>query len=46
MGPALLLIVACIYLGVAADYALNAKYGLALAWGAYAIANVGFAVQK
>lgn len=45
MGPALLLIVACIYLGVAADYALDAKYGDALAWGAYAVANVGFALR-
>lgn len=43
MSAALLLIVAVMYFGVALDYAMQARYGMALAWGAYALANLGFA---
>jgi hypothetical protein len=45
MGPGLLLFVAAIYLIVAADYLGNDRYGMALAFVAYALANVGFALD-
>lgn len=45
MGPALLLLVAVIYVGVAANYALDGRWGMALAFTAYALANLGFAMD-
>lgn len=46
MAPGLLFFVAIIYLGVAVDYAIHARYGMAVAWAAYAAANVGFALDR
>jgi hypothetical protein len=43
MGAGLLLFVACIYLAVAADYARQSRYGMAVAFVAYGLANLGFA---
>lgn len=43
MGAGLLLFVGLIYGVVALDYAHHARYGMALAFLAYALANVGFA---
>ena len=43
VSAALLLLVAAIYCSVAIDYAMSARYGMALAWAAYALANIGFA---
>ena len=43
MGAGLLLLVAGIYLAVAIDYAWDERYGMALAFVAYAISNAGFA---
>jgi hypothetical protein len=43
MGAGLLLFVAAIYVGVAADYARQSRYGMALALAAYALANAGLA---
>ncbi len=42
MSGWLLGIVAVIYLGVGVDYLLAGNRGMALAFGAYALANVGF----
>jgi hypothetical protein len=41
MTPALLTITALIYLAVAVNFALNGKPGLGVAFGAYAVANLG-----
>lgn len=43
-GP-LLVAVAFIYFWVALENAYNGRYGIALAWAAYAVANVGFALD-
>ena len=43
MASWLLLFVGGIYLLVAIDYACVARYGMALAFAAYAAANIGFA---
>lgn len=45
MSSRLLLLVAMIYLWVALGYAGEGRWGLALAWAAYAIANLGFAIE-
>ena len=45
MGAGLLLFVAVIYGVVAVDYALKSQQGMALAFAAYALANIGFAVD-
>ena len=45
MGAPLLMLVACIYLGVAVDYALQERWGMALAFTAYSLANIGFVVD-
>jgi hypothetical protein len=45
MGPGLLLFVGVIYLIVAADYVGEDRYGMALAFLCYAVANLGFALD-
>lgn len=45
MSPWLLLVVAGVYVWVGLDYALSGRYGMALAWVAYAAANIGFALD-
>jgi hypothetical protein len=40
----LLGVAALLYTGVAIDYALKGSPGNALAWAAYALANVGFII--
>ncbi len=45
MGAGLLLFVGAIYLLIAIDYAVAARYGMAGAFVAYAAANVGFALD-
>jgi hypothetical protein len=45
MGAGLLLFVACIYVVVAVEYARQSRYGMALAFVAYAAANLGFAAD-
>lgn len=42
MSNWLLAITGCIYVGVAIDYFLNKNIGMAVAFTAYALANVGF----
>lgn len=42
MSNILLGITGCIYIGVAADYFLKQNSGMALAFFAYALANLGF----
>lgn len=42
MNPYLLTCVSLAYLWTAANFYLEHKYGLSLAFAAYAIANVGF----
>ena len=46
MSATLLLITALLYAGVAAGYAANGRWGMCLAFVAYAIANVGFALDS
>ena len=46
MGPLLLGVVALIYAAVAADYWLKGNAGMALAFLAYALANVGFIIAS
>lgn len=43
MGAPLLLFVGCIYAVVAWEYASKGKPGMALAFAAYALSNLGFA---
>jgi len=43
MGPALLIFVGVIYCAVAYSYFLAGRYGMCLAFAAYAVANWGFA---
>lgn len=45
MGPWLLLLVAAIYIGVGVDYFNDGRYGMCLAFVAYALANLGFAMD-
>ena len=45
MGAPLLLLVGCIYLGVAVDYARQERYGMALAFVAYSAATLGFVLD-
>ena len=45
MSAGLLLFVGLVYLAVAIDYASHARYGMALAFVAYAVANLGFALD-
>lgn len=45
MNPWLLYIVSVIYGGVAVQYILDERYGMALAFFAYALANIGFALD-
>ena len=45
MGAGLLLCVAVVYAVVAMDYAWKSQHGMALAFAAYALANVGFAID-
>ena len=45
MSPWLLLFVGAIYLFVAVEFYLAAKYGLCLAFVAYAVSNLGFAFE-
>lgn len=42
MGNTLLLIVTIIYFGVAVDYYSKNQIGMAIAFLAYALANIGF----
>jgi hypothetical protein len=44
MSDLLLAIVAVIYLGVAVSYLLERNHGMALAFVAYAVANIGFII--
>lgn len=41
MSAALLTVVSCIYLGVAVAYMREGRWGMAVAFVAYALANVG-----
>lgn len=43
MNPALLYLVAAIYAGVAIQYMYAGRWGMALAFLAYAVSNIGFA---
>jgi hypothetical protein len=43
MGAPLLVFVGAIYVAVAADYARQSRYGMAVAFVAYGLANLGFA---
>lgn len=45
MGAWLLLSVGAVYLAVAVEYAIAGRYGMALAFAAYALANGGFALD-
>lgn len=45
MSVYLLAIVASIYLFVAGDYFLSERYGMGLAFLAYAVSNVGFILE-
>lgn len=46
MSSWLLAITGLIYLGVAVDYFLNKNMGMALAFVAYALANLGFILSN
>lgn len=45
MGKGLLSLVAVIYLGVAVSYWRQSRPGMALAFVAYALANLGFVID-
>lgn len=45
MSARLLILVAFVYLMAAFDYAVAGRYGMALAFAAYALANIGFALE-
>lgn len=45
MTASLMSLVALIYLGVAVSYALDGRWGMCLAFIAYAVANVGFVLD-
>jgi hypothetical protein len=44
MSAPLILAVGAVYLFVAWDQAMKGHFGMALAWGGYAVANVGLAM--
>lgn len=46
MGAGLLLLVGCIYLGVAVDYARQERWGMALCFAAYSLANIGLVLDQ
>ena len=46
MSAWLLLCVGLVYAIVALEYALDGRYGMALAFISYAVANVGFALDS
>ena len=45
MSPILLYFVALVYAGVAGQYIYAGRYGMALAFAAYALANIGFVLD-
>ena len=45
IGPPLLCAVALVYFAVAYQYLLIGKWGMTLAFTAYALANIGFALD-
>ena len=45
MNPVLLYVVAAIYTGVAVQYIYAGRWGMAVAFAAYAVANAGFAMD-
>jgi hypothetical protein len=45
VSATLLLFVGCIYVVVATGYCANGRYGMAVAFIAYAVANIGFALD-
>lgn len=45
MNAILLSVVAVIYASVAVGYALDGRWGMCLAFVAYAIANIGFVID-
>ena len=45
MSPWLLYLAGAIYLGVAVQYILSGRYGMSLAFAAYAIASIWFALD-
>jgi len=45
MSPALLYFVALIYAGIALQYMGVRRYGMAMVFIAYALANIGFALD-
>lgn len=45
MSPRLLIVVSILYLWAAGGYYRNARYGMALAFVAYALANIGLAIE-
>lgn len=45
MNAGLLYFVAVVYFAVAIEYASHDRWGMALAFVAYALANVGFALE-
>lgn len=45
MSSALLGLVAVAYLYVAIDYAYSARWGMSLAFAAYALSNIGFMID-
>ena len=45
MSSGLLVFIAAVYVYVAAEQALLHRWGMALAWTAYAIANLGLALD-
>jgi hypothetical protein len=45
LSPWLLLIVGAIYLFVSVEFYFAGKYGLCLAFVAYAISNIGFMIE-
>jgi uncharacterized protein (UPF0333 family) len=45
MNPYLLVAVGVLYVGIAAQYAYNKQYGMALAFAGYAAAQIGFIME-
>ena len=45
MNPILLVVVGIIYVGVTIQYGLAGRPGMALAFGGYALAQVGFIME-
>ena len=46
MSNLLLIIVSLIYLGVSINLLVDAKYGMSLAFIAYAVSNIGFVLAN